>query len=282
MKPEDQKHPGRDKWHTMEQMEAWYAFRCHTVHLEDQDMRDRLLTFIGSTSDPFAVEIRYHRSCWRKYVSSYTQTGKDDPILHLQHVRLSEAREIFFKHVRTVVLEEHELRTLQSLLQDYVRILSNFGMNSSIVKSSTLKTLLQSEFQDRIAFHDRFQKNLSTLVYDTAAGGSYVEAAINCWGISDEQIIKTAAKRIKAQVSKMPSMPWPVHVDELVQDEKQDELLLTFISLLKNPSNANTEQCRHEPATIALTSLLSSYMTKTRTPFKVKTVCHASWIDQKS
>ena len=86
---------------------------------------------IESTSDPFAVEIRYHRSCWRKYISSYTQTGKDDPMLHLQHVRLSEAREIFFKHVRTVVLEEHEFRTLQSLLQDYIRILSNFGMKSS-------------------------------------------------------------------------------------------------------------------------------------------------------
>ncbi|KAK4304158.1 hypothetical protein Pmani_023878 [Petrolisthes manimaculis] len=135
----------------------------HSV-LDDLAMRERLVTFIGATADPFAVEIRNHRSCWRKYISSNAQTGNDDPKLHLQHVQLSEAREILFKHVRTVILDDHELRTLQSLLQDYLRIASNFGLISSVVRSSTLKTMLQGEFKDRLGFHERFQKNQSTIV----------------------------------------------------------------------------------------------------------------------
>ena len=33
MKPKDEKHPSRDKWHIMQQLDAWYAFRCHTLYL---------------------------------------------------------------------------------------------------------------------------------------------------------------------------------------------------------------------------------------------------------
>lgn len=63
MKPEDEKHPTRDRWHIMQTMDAWYAFKAHTVYLQDIRMRDRILTIIDAIPDPFAAEIRYHRSC---------------------------------------------------------------------------------------------------------------------------------------------------------------------------------------------------------------------------
>ena len=118
----------------MQTLDAWYAFKSHTVYLQDLDMR-KLLTLIEATTDPFAVAIRYHRSCWTKYISSSRQ---DDSKLHLQHVQISEVRKMFFKYVRMVVLEQHELRRLQSLLQYYIHLLSNFGLNSSVVKSDTI------------------------------------------------------------------------------------------------------------------------------------------------
>ena len=56
--------------------------------------------------------------------------------------------------------------------------------------------MLQNEFKDKIGFHARFHKNQSTIVYDAPAGGSYIEAAIYSWGISDEQLLHNVARRL--------------------------------------------------------------------------------------
>ena len=76
--------------------------------------------------------------------------------------------------------------------------------------------MLQKEFKDQPGFHNRLLKNQSTLVYDTKAGGSYVEAAINSWGISDEKLVTTAASRIKNKVSSSLKLPWPPSIDKFV------------------------------------------------------------------
>ena len=76
---------------------------------------------------------------------------------HLQQVNLREAQALFLYHVRQVVFQEHELRALQSLLNDYTRITSDYGHNST-VKSSFLKELLKNEFGEGIGFHQCNQK----------------------------------------------------------------------------------------------------------------------------
>ncbi|KAG0710220.1 hypothetical protein GWK47_002572 [Chionoecetes opilio] len=146
-------------------------------------------------------------------------------------------------------------------------MLRNFGMNVGVVKSCTIKTMIQEEFHDRIGFHERYQKNHSALVYDTYAGGSYAEAAINCWGVTDDQLISTVAQRINAHASQAQVMSWPPHVDELVDEEDSDELLYKFVTLLKKPKAGEDQK---DPAVLALTSLLTSYITGKRTSFKVK------------
>ena len=75
---------------------AWMAFKRHTVLIEDRELTDRLSLLVESTSaipDPFANDIMYHHSCWRKYISQ-TQFEPDGAI-HLQDVCLSEARNLF-------------------------------------------------------------------------------------------------------------------------------------------------------------------------------------------
>lgn len=120
-------------------VDAWNKFKLHTVNLEDEVMKERLDTLIVSIPDSqtaFGVEIRYHRRCWHKYVSDHKPLSEDS-IQHLQRVNLREAQVLFFHHVRQVIFRDHEIRTLQSLLHDYNRIISNHGHNS-IVKSSYL------------------------------------------------------------------------------------------------------------------------------------------------
>ena len=219
MKPQDRKHPGRDKWHILEQWNTWYEFKAHTVHLDDDNMRDRILIVIDATT-----EIRYHRSCWRKYVIPEYNPAHDEDELHLQNVRLTE-----------------------------------FEPNT---KSNTITSMLEREFQDTIGFHIRYHKNDSSLVYDTAGGGSYIEAAINSWGITDKH-------RIKESVSRETPMYWPPHIDSLEKDEESNQLLSKFLTWLKNSRATDIDELNKDPSIKVLSSLLMSFVTSKRTPFKV-------------
>ena len=125
----------------MQQLDAWYTFKRHTMHLDDMAMRERLVTFIKSTPDPFAVEITYHRSCWKKYAIENLYKGSEQTNIHLHDVQLSEVQEILFHHIRTVIFEQHELHTLLSLFLDYTHLLQNFELDGSVVTSSTMKKL---------------------------------------------------------------------------------------------------------------------------------------------
>jgi len=130
-----------------------------------------LITSIPDAHTAFGFEIRYHRSCWCTYVSDH-KTLTEESAQHLQYMNLREAQTLFFEHVCQVIFEDHEFWTLQGLLKDYKCIVANYGHHPQ-VKSSYLKELLQEEFDDSIGFHQCIQKNVSELVYDTSAGGTY-------------------------------------------------------------------------------------------------------------
>ena len=268
MLPEDTKHPGRDKWHIIQQWDAWNVFKCHTVHLEDESMRNILIVLIDSTPDLFAAEIRYHRSCWKKYIPRKSDDLTDQQF-HLNYIHPSEVKQKFFQHVRSVIFEQHKFRTLQSLLNDYTRMLNNFGFTTT-VKSSTLQSMLKDEFHGKIGFHDRLQKNRSSLVFDLSAGGSYVEAALNCCGISDEDIFEAAAQRLKAKLAKGSKLPWPRHVDQIVEKEEQQQVLMHFLKKLRKSQRYTADDQCEDPSLITLASVLESFISGTRTSFQVQ------------
>ena len=55
MKEDDIKHG--NPLGIIQQDNAWESFKEHTIHLQNPEMRKRILTLIDSTSDPFAAEI---------------------------------------------------------------------------------------------------------------------------------------------------------------------------------------------------------------------------------
>ena len=81
---------GPDKWHLLQQMNSWNTFNSHTLYLEDAAMQERILAIIRCMPDPFAAEIRYHRSCWKKYINAIHSWESNGSSFHLQDVHLSE------------------------------------------------------------------------------------------------------------------------------------------------------------------------------------------------
>ena len=167
------------------QDDAWYSFKAHVKFIDDENLKDRLKKFIAITSDPFAVEIRYCEQCWKSYINnknfqSVSGYGSRPGIDHIKN--------LFYRHINNTIFEEHEIRRLQSLRSDYVRMLNNHGLDSN-VKSSYVKDLRINEFKDKIGFILNSRRNGSELVYDTAGARSYAEAIISSTGLSSEQIV---------------------------------------------------------------------------------------------
>ena len=135
----DTKHPNRvkSKLSRISTHTAWRSFKRHTVFIDDDELRDRLTRLIESTcalSDPFANDIMYHHACWLKHVTK--RNFNQDQEMHLQHVCLLEARNLFFRHVDSVIFSEHEIRSLQSLLADYKCIVGDYGYEVGNLRSA--------------------------------------------------------------------------------------------------------------------------------------------------
>lgn len=261
----DEKHPNRTqgKLYRLSTHSAWRSFKRHTVLIEDEDLRHRLTQLVESTSalsDPFANDIRYHHACWRKNIN-HTKLLADDTI-HLQHVCLSEARNLFFQHMDSIIFTEREIRSLQSLLADYKRIVGDYGYAVGDIKSSYLKELLIREYGGTIGFKERHDKRKGEWVYDIAGGGSYIEAAISSLGISDEQLLQNLVSRLSDRVKETSTVPWPPHIDQLEEGEVVCELLLKLLTWLKHPQKTTVDI---SPSTLSLASMITYHITGQRT-----------------
>ena len=83
-------------------------------------------------------------------------SGEDH--IHLQNVFLIEAKYLFFRRDQKVIFEEHEIRSLQSLLKEYMAIMENYNHIVVRLNSSFLKTLLIREYGENIGFQIRHQR----------------------------------------------------------------------------------------------------------------------------
>ena len=177
------------------------------------------------------------------------------PVLSDENASLIKAKYLFFRRVQKVIFEEHEIRTLQSLLKEYMTIMENYNHSAYGVKSSFLKTLLIREYGDSIGFHVRHQKNESEVVYDRRNSSSYVEAAISCMGITDETLIKGYAKRLVGKVKEKDPVSWPPKIS-------LNPLLIELPSCLNTPKVSSPELYQ---LVLSLASALTSFITKQRT-----------------
>ena len=220
-------------------------------------------TLITGCADPFAAEIRYHPACWRKYISN---TKDEVEYLPYQHVQVQEVKQLFFNHVKNVIFEENEPRTLNGLLEDYIKMLENYNFKRC-ERTWLLKEMLQNKFRQSISFHN-FQKNQSCIVFDVSKGGTYIEAAINFWGISEDHMLKIVAKILKEKAKKFRNMEWQPHPCQLEKPPTLPEELVKFLNWLKYPSSKGND-FMEDPKLVLLGDILLAYISNKRTNFQV-------------
>ena len=225
-------------------------------------MKSRLETFIASCTDPMASQVRYHKSCWMKYVCGGSQKKQED-----YHVDENQAKEIFLNHVRNIIFEENEPRTLKGLLQDFNQILDDNDCEKC-QRTSIVKEMLENEFGNRIGFHMRSQVNQSWIVFDVSKGGNFIEAALNSWGISDDDLLYNLAQRMRKKSKSSRNFKWPPKSSDLEYPAKIPEDIVKFLTWLRNP-NLNANFSSDDPKVLSIGDLLNGYISNERTHFQV-------------
>ena len=147
----------------------------------------------------------------------------------------------------------------RELLDDYNHLLSNHNF-PKCERTSKLKSILKKEFGDVVGFHNRFQENQSSIVYDVSKGGSYIEAAINAWGISDDDLLRNVASRLRKKTKNFTNLTWPPHPKHLDTTPDMPEVLLKFLVWLKYPTRKPEECTMNNPQIVALGDLLLAYL----------------------
>ena len=186
-------------------------------------MQMRLKALTLSINDPFAEEIRYHASCFSKYVE-IPAIKRQKEYLNYLNLKLSDLKNIFAENVRKSIIEDGEIRTLKSLQNDYRLLYQSFGFDKQSHHQG-IKNILTEYFGDEIQFKKRPQRNQSDIVFSKVNAGTYAEAALNCWGVEDEQLLEIAAKRLKLKLSYRRSQ-WPPLLQNLIEIENEQEPLL--------------------------------------------------------
>ena len=122
----DKKHANRvsTKLYLTSSLRVWSSFKRHTILMKGDEIQMRITTLIDvidSGTDPFGIEVQYHHSCWQEHMSHPALSDEDH--INLRNVSLIEAKYLLFRQFQKVIFEEHEIRTLQSLLKEY----DNYG-----------------------------------------------------------------------------------------------------------------------------------------------------------
>lgn len=121
--------------------------------------------------------------------------------------------------------------------------------------------MLEKEVGDRFGFRVRFQKNQSTIVYDVSNGGSFIEVAINTWGVSEDNLIKYVARRLQSSWKESTPLSCP-----LAQPPLQFVRLLTY---LQSPAKKIDRGACDDSRIVALVDIFDAFITKKRSIFQV-------------
>ena len=190
-------------------------------------MQERIVALIALTpnNNPFANDIHCNKRCWDKYVSTANHSKRQD---HAPGVTVVEVNAVFIDHVQETVFRLIEPRALTGLLIDYKNIMFDLPGEEKDYRALHIKSLLSDEFGEEIGFQNYFQKNESMLVYDRSNGGTFLESAVNSWGLNIEDLLRNVARQINTEINKLSQMPLPPTVEE-VCGEISGNFLTSFV-----------------------------------------------------
>ena len=188
----------------------------------------RLLVALDG-QDLIAIEVCYHRSCFRRYTNvkiseeSRDQTDEDETQIY------DDAFQELKNEVEIQLFQSLDVLTMSSLRAKYVELLSRRGVNNPGYRSEKLKARLKRSFGGKVGFwHPRHRSEAELIYYDEVPKGQVVESGYHrsfegemCNDDEDEKAVNHiyhCAKTARAALLNHDiRMPWPPCATDLNQ-----------------------------------------------------------------
>lgn len=220
----------------------------------------RLLLQIRA-EDTIALELKYHKSCYKDYVRQETLSKYEEQNCQKEDAANDGYDRAFNKvkeYVQDAVIKQAKAVSVSELLQQYVSQLTVEGINAQNYRSSKLKNRLIKCFGDRLSFRQPADKKLSEIVYSAhVSTGAVVELVMKCSAgpqVDEEEVFEEvtpdafeedkyiqvfrAAKVIRSLVTDMkPVMAWPPTAEDLDCDSSMvPDLMYNLFAWILSPN----------------------------------------------
>ena len=96
-------------------------------------------------------------------------------------------------------------------------------------------------------------------------GGSFLESALNSWGLPIEDLLNNVARQVNEEAKNLPHMSWSPSIANLSK-EFSENFFTKFVGWLIKPERKEPDLT---PEVYAMASLLQSLVTNKKTKFQV-------------
>ncbi|KAL9951848.1 hypothetical protein ACROYT_G044583 [Oculina patagonica] len=189
--------------------------------------------------DLIAIEVCYHRSCYRKYTNVKISEASKEESDEIENEIFEEAFQELKNELENKLFKEFEVVKMSSLRDRYVELLSCRGIFRPEYRTEKLKGRLIKSFGEKVGFwHPRHRSETELLYYDEVPKGQVVECGYQrsfeeeiCRDKEDEEAVHHVyhcAKTIRtALINHDIKMPWPPCATDL--DLTQDSVVLPHV-----------------------------------------------------
>ena len=189
---------------------------------------DQRLVLMLSDEDPIALEVCYHRSCYRSYTCIKSLVGQKNEID--PEMQMYDEAFLMLKGEMEPKLIEGDVLRMSDLRARYIQLLSEKGVQNPLYRGEKLKARIQKAFSSRVSFwHPKHRSEAEILYYDKIPKGQVVEACFNrsledefCdeyEPMEDDSYIYHTAKTVRtALLNHHFDMPWPPYASDLKED----------------------------------------------------------------
>lgn len=247
---------------------------CASITLMNaaQIRNDKRLLKEIKDQDTIALEIKYHKTCYRDYVRPNSLENierqnceEEDATNRSYNSAFDKIKEL----VKSEVIEKAKAIKMSELLDQYIFYLSEDEVDVRNYRSSKLKSRLTKYFGESLSFQQPINKSQSEIVYSThVTTGEVVETLMNTCGPDSDnegmdsevesceqadetfQNVYHTAKMICTSVNEMKTrMPWPPTAEDLDCDDIiVPDLLYNMLAWICSTSEySNTRVCDVAP-----------------------------------
>ena len=226
--------------------------------------RDHRVSLAIEGQDLVAIEVKYHRSCYREYtrkrnLENLARYNAEEESTSGYRTEYERAFNVLSKYIEEKIILDQEIITMSTLRDRYEELLVEEGLADEVksYRTEKLKTRIIKMFGEQVGFWHPRNRSKSEIIYsELLPKGQIIEEGIGNQQISEESDIDFendfekednqakhlyhSAKLLRSIVTdKKYTVPWPPVPDDLTENNIViPDLLYNFLAWLLSDDNS--------------------------------------------